>query len=328
VNAQRLDLPGIVLFALGLFCLVWAAIEANTIGWSSTPTLVRFGVGAALLALFVVVERVRNTPMIDLALFGRPAYLGSTFAMFGYAFAGQVMMTLLPLFLQSAHGWSPFMAGLAMMPFAIPLVFSPRLAGRLAHQLSARMILTLGLIVIGCGDILTAVNLACSGSYFAVALGMVVTGAGTGLLNGETTKAMISAVPPERAGMAGGLTGTTRFVGIVAGISVLGAVLAVGTEHTVAVGLTSLGAHWSTADVHTLALRAAAGTNSAISTNGLSTDALRVLAQASFTAGFVWLLLVAGVVALASAGLTYAFVRPVEGVLLAPTMQTRAKTEI
>ena len=250
VNAQRLDLPGIVLFALGLFCLVWAAIEANTIGWSSTPTLVRFGVGAALLALFVVVERVRNTPMIDLALFGRPAYLGSTFAMFGYAFAGQVMMTLLPLFLQSAHGWSPFMAGLAMMPFAIPLVFSPRLAGRLAHQLSARMILTLGLIVIGCGDILTAVNLACSGSYLAVALGMVVTGAGTGLLNGETTKAMISAVPPERAGMAGGLTGTTRFVGIVAGISVLGAVLAVGTEHTVAVGLTSLGAHWSTADVY------------------------------------------------------------------------------
>lgn len=195
---------------------------------------------ATLLALFVVVERVRTTPMIDLALFRRSTYLGSTFAMLGYAFAGQVMMTLLPLYLQSAHGLSPFMAGLAMMPFAIPLVFSPRLAGPLAQQLSARIVLTLWLVVIGRGDILTAVNLACSGSYFAVALGLMVSGAGTGLLNGETTKAMISAVPPERAGMAGGLTGTTRFVGIVAGISVLGAVLAAGTEHHVAVGLNPL----------------------------------------------------------------------------------------
>lgn len=308
MSARRLDLPGIVLFAVGLFCLVWAAIEANSIGWSSTPTRVRLGAGAVLLALFVVVERVRNAPMIDLALFTRPAYLGSTFAMFGYAFAGQVMMTLLPIYLQSAHGLSPFMAGLAMMPFAIPLVFSPRFAGPLAKRLSIRTVLALGLVVIACGDILTAVNLAYLRSYFAVALGMIVSGAGTGLLNGETTKAMISAVPPERAGMAGGLTGTTRFVGIVAGISVLGAVLAAGNEHYVAVGLKALGARWSTVEVHALAQRAAAGNGSAGSVGGIATDALHALVQASFTDGFVWLLLVAGVVALVAAGLTYAYV--------------------
>jgi EmrB/QacA subfamily drug resistance transporter len=328
VNAQRLDLPGIILFAVGLFCLVWAAIEANTIGWSSTPTLVRFAIGAVLLALFVVVERVRKTPMMDLTLFRRSNYLGSTFAMFGYAFAGQVMMTLLPLYLQSAHGWSPFTAGLAMMPFAIPLMLSPRLAGRLANKLSSRMLLTLGLAVIGCGDLLTAISLACSGTYVAVALGMMVSGAGTGLLNGETTKAMISAVPPERAGMAGGLTGTTRFVGIVAGISVLGAVLAAGTEHHVSVGLTSLGAHWSADNVHELALRAAAGTGSSAGNGGLAADVIQTLAHASFAAGFAWLLLVAGVVALASAGLTYAYVQTDEAVHRAPAMRTSAETEL
>jgi hypothetical protein len=237
-------------------------------------------------------------------------------------------MTLLPFYLQSAHGLSPFMAGLAMMPFAIPLVFSPRLVAPLARQLSGRAILTLGLIVIGCGDLLTAANLAWSGSYFAVALGMVVSGAGTGLLNGETTKVLISAVPPERAGMAGGLTGTTRFVGIVAGISVLGAVLAAGTEHHVAAGLQSLGVHWSTADVHAFALRAAAGTGSTASAAGPATDAFGALSHASFTAGFVWLLVVAGVVALASAGLTYTYVRPDETAPLAPLMQVHSATEV
>ncbi len=309
VNVQRLDLLGIALFSGGLFCLVWAAIEANTIGWSSTPTLVRFVMGLSLLALFVFVERVGHSPMIDLELFRRSTYLGSTFAMFGYAFAGQVMMTLLPIYLQGAYGWTALMAGLAMMPFAIPLVFTPRLARPLARRLPARVILTLGLAVIGCGDILTAINLACYGSYFAVALGMMVSGAGTGLLNGETTKAMMSAVPPERAGMAGGLTGTTRFVGIVAGIAVLGAVLAITTERRVAAGLVSIGAHWSQANVHALALRSAAGTGSVASVHGLTATALTALSQASFSAGFVWLLLVAGGVALTSAGLTYVYVR-------------------
>jgi hypothetical protein len=169
--------------------------------------------------------------------------------------------------------------------------------------------LTLGLIVIGCGDLLTAVNLAWFGSYASVALGMMVSGAGTGLLNGETTKAMIGAVPPERAGMAGGLTGTTRFVGIVASIAVLGAVLAAGTEHHVRDRLEALGAHWSTDDVHAFALRAVAGHGSIANTRGPATDALAALCRASFAGGFVWLLLVAGVVALMAAGLGYAFVR-------------------
>jgi len=146
-------------------------------------------------------------------------------------------------------------------------------------------------------------------SYASVALGMMVSGAGTGLLNGETPKAMIGAVPPERAGMAGGLTGTTRFVGIVAGIAVLGAVLAAGTEHHVRDGLEALGAHWSTDDVHAFALRAVAGHGSIANTRGPATDALAALCRASFAGGFVWLLLVAGVVALMAAGLSYAFVR-------------------
>ena len=316
-GAQRLDLPGITLFATGLFGLVWAAIEANAIGWSNPTTLVRFGGGTALLALFIVVERFRSAPMIDLSLFSRPNYLGSTVAMLGYAFAGQVMMTLLPFYLQNAHGLSPLMAGLAMLPFAIPLVFSPRLVTPLARRLSGRSILALGLIVIGCGDLLTAADLAWFGSYPAVALGMVVSGAGTGLLNGETTKAMIGAVPPERAGMAGGLTGTTRFVGIVAGIAVLGAVLAAGTEHQVMAGLAALGAHASPGEVHALALRAVAGTGTAADPLGSSRYDSEALSRASFAVGFAWLLLLAGLTALVAAALSYGLV-PAEKTALNP----------
>ena len=55
--------------------------------------------------------------------------------------------------------------------------------------------------------------------------GMLIIGAGAGLLNGETTKVGMTAIPKERAGMASGVAGTVRFTGLVLGIALLGVVL-------------------------------------------------------------------------------------------------------
>ena len=59
---------------------------------------------------------------------------------------------------------------------------------------------------------------------------MVVTGCGAGLLNGETAKVSLSVIPPERGGMASGIGGTLRFIGLVTGVTGLGAVLESGTQ--------------------------------------------------------------------------------------------------
>ena len=66
--------------------------------------------------------------------------------------------------------------------------------------------------------------------------GMLVTGCGAGLLNGETAKVSMSVIPPERGGMASGISGTFRFVGLVIGITGLGAVLASDTEQRFVIG--------------------------------------------------------------------------------------------
>jgi hypothetical protein len=59
---------------------------------------------------------------------------------------------------------------------------------------------------------------------------MLFTGCGSGLLNSETAKAQITSLPPERAGMAGGLASVTRFIGIISGVTGLGAVLSAVAE--------------------------------------------------------------------------------------------------
>jgi hypothetical protein len=61
--------------------------------------------------------------------------------------------------------------------------------------------------------------------YRSMLLGMLVTGIGAGLLNGETTKVGMTVIPAERAGMASGISGTMRFTGIVLGFAALGVVL-------------------------------------------------------------------------------------------------------
>ena len=68
-------------------------------------------------------------------------------------------------------------------------------------------------------------------SYLLVALGMIVSGSGAGLLNGTTQKAILGRVPRSRSGMGSGISTTTRFVGIVLAVGGLGGVLATRTDN-------------------------------------------------------------------------------------------------
>lgn len=225
-EAKRLDYAGILTFSAGLFLLIWALIDGNALGWVARPIVERFVGASALLVAFLFVELVQKRPMVDFTLFAQSTFLGSVFAMLGYAGGAQVMIFYLPLFLQNAFDLSPAMAGLAMLPFALPMFLTPLLCAGLARRYSGRTLLTVGLMTAVIGDLLLGALAHFSLPYPAFLFGMLVAGAGAGLLNSETAKVMQGAVPAQRAGMAGGLTATTRFVGLLVGIAALGAALA------------------------------------------------------------------------------------------------------
>jgi len=225
-HSQKLDLAGMTFFGGGLFCLVWGLINANVDGWLSNLTLGKLSVAATLLLCFVIAELVQRRPMVDFALFRRRTFLGSSIAMLGFASAAQVMMTYLPLYLQNSFDFNPALAGFSMMPFALPLFFVPRVGAILARNMSGRAILTIGLCIVACGNLSTALVVLAGGSLNFLCIGMLITGCGAGLLNGETTKVSMTVIPPERSGMASGIGGTLRFVGLVLGITCLGAILA------------------------------------------------------------------------------------------------------
>ena len=314
-DAQRLDIAGMLSFGGGLFCLIWALIGANRIGWSAEATRAKLLASVILFALFVAAELIQKRPMVDFALFRKRTFLGASFAMLGFASAAQVMMTYLPLYLQNAFGLSPAAAGLGMLPFALPLFFCPRVAVALASRISGRDLLTLGLTIVAAGNVATALMVGSHLPYGFVALGMLATGCGAGLLNGETAKVSMSVIPPERGGMASGMGGTLRFVGLVTGITGLGAVLASETERRFIQSASALPSSPAFGDsAHQIVARVVAGDIPGVvaQTPEPFRAAIAQLSRFSFATGFSLVLLVAGFVAALAAGLTFAFVSSVE----------------
>ena len=323
-DAVRLDLAGMVLFGGGLSCLVWALIDGNAAGWSSRPILWKLAAAVVALMLFVVAERVQTRPMVDFSLFRRRTFLGASVAMLGFASSAQVMMTYLPLYLQNAFDLGAAAAGFGMLPFALPLFFCPRIAAALATRVSGRALLTVGLATVAFGDIVTAALIAANECYAVIAIGMVVTGCGAGLLNRETAKVSMSVIPPERGGMASGIGGTLRFIGLIIGITGLGAVLASGTQaHFIRTAAASRLSDSIAGNAQFIVSRIISGDiTGAIANVALTARAgLIEVSRGSFAAGFTTVLIFAGGIAAVGALLTALLVSTAE---TAPARQPHA----
>lgn len=224
-GARLLDPAGIVLFALAMLGFTWGLINGQARGWSSTNALTGFAGGAATLIVFIGVERRQSRPMLDLDLFRNPRLVGAVWAMFAYAACAQVMASMLPLFLQNGFGRTALQTGFAMLPFALAMLAFPQVGRFLGRRLGSRHILVTGLTIVAAGNALTGLG-AHLGDWPVVMCGMLILGSGGGLLNGETQKAIMSAVPRERVGMASGVSATARFTGILLGFATLSGVLA------------------------------------------------------------------------------------------------------
>lgn len=296
---RRIDVAGVVLFAGSMLSWTWALIRGPVQGWTSIAVLPWLVSGVVLGAAFIRVEQCRAQPMLDLRLFRIPALVGAVIAMFAYAAAVQVMASLLPLLLQNVRGDSVLQAGVHMLPFALAMLLLPFLGRRLGAHWDSGKILALGLGVAVLGNLGIALSLwQHSGPGLLVA--MAVLGSGGGLLNGETQKAIMSVIPPDRAGMASGISTTARFSGILIGFATLGAVLSSHVRAAAEARLAAAGHPASPA----LLERVVVGELST------SADALGVLARAAYAQGAGYAFVAAALMALLAMLATRWLMRP------------------
>ena len=219
--SERVDWLGLVSFTAMFFALMYVLIEGNTLGWNSPVALSLLAVVVVLTVVFIVSQLGRARPMFDLSLFANRTFSGASVVAIVIAAAFFTLVVYLPLYFQGVLGYRPTLAGLALLPFGVPLLVMGPVSGRLAAAMAPKLFLPLGLLVIAAGAFVIA--LVPQFGATAVYLGMFVAGVGAGLINGELSNVAISVVAPERSGMASGINNTMRQLGYGVGIAGLGA---------------------------------------------------------------------------------------------------------
>ncbi|HWJ51544.1 MAG TPA: MFS transporter [Solirubrobacteraceae bacterium] len=230
-NATGVDWAGLVTFSASLFLFVLALVQGNEKGWGSTEILGMLGAAAVLLVAFVAFEHLQKRPMLDLALFRRPAFAGASIVAFAISASFFAMFLYLTLYIQDVLGFSPLQAGLRFLPVTLLSFAVAPVAGKLSVRVPVRLLLGSGLVFAGVG--LLAMTVVSAGSSWTVLVpGFVLGGIGIGLVNPPLASTAIGVVPPERSGMASGINSTFRQVGIATGIAGLGAIF----QHSVTKG--------------------------------------------------------------------------------------------
>jgi EmrB/QacA subfamily drug resistance transporter len=146
-HATGADWLGLITFSGALFVLVFALVRGNDDGWGSVE-IVSLLVGAvALLTLFVVVEASQERPMLDLALFRRPAFAGVSIASFALGASAFALFLYITLYLQTVLGYSALQTGIRFMPITFLAFVVAPMAGRLTAYVPARVMLGVGLLL-------------------------------------------------------------------------------------------------------------------------------------------------------------------------------------
>jgi EmrB/QacA subfamily drug resistance transporter len=304
-DATRTDLPGFITFSTFLFLITLALIGGNHEGWNSTEVRSEFTAAAGFFVIFLFVELRQERPMLDLSFFRNPTFVGANLAGLSFAACLLTMLTYLPIYFQGGLGYSAGVAGLLMMPLAIPMIVVPRIT--VSYRLGGRTLLTGGLAILGAGLFLMALA-APHFRYIEMVAGMILAGIGGGVLNSEVAEVGITAIPPARAGMASGMSGTIRFSGIVIGFAALGALLVSRISSIVAGDSASERVGDAAEFVRNVAAGNLAGTSNVLP--GL--EGLRELSFRSFGGGYQTILFVASAIALTTSVLCGILITPAD----------------
>ncbi|MET8560730.1 MFS transporter [Streptomyces flaveolus] len=224
-RGDRPDLPGAVLSTIGMASLVYAIISGPEHGWTSARVLGTAAVAVLVLSAFAWWESRVDEPMLDLHFFRDPRFTGAVAGAVLIVFGMGGALFLLTQHLQFVLGYEPLEAGLRTAPLALTVValnFSG-LSAKWSARLGTPVSIALGMVCMAGG--LVSIAEVDSGGYPGTLLGLLLIGAGCAVANPAMAHAIMSAIPPEKAGVGAGINGTLAEFGNGLGVAVLGAVL-------------------------------------------------------------------------------------------------------
>jgi EmrB/QacA subfamily drug resistance transporter len=220
----RLDVTGLVLITSGLFCVTWAIIRTNTVGWASAQVVGPLAVGLLVVMVFVRWEGRSSHPMLPLGLFRQPTFTianAISFCLFAGLFGALFLMSQ---FFQTAQGRSPLQAGAQLLAWSAWGFFVALLAGRLAGRYGNKPFMVSGLAMQAGGLAGIAILARRDISFLEMAPFLAIAGIGTSMVFPTVANEVMGAVAPEETGIASGTNNALRELGGVFGVAIIATV--------------------------------------------------------------------------------------------------------
>ena len=222
-SLANFDALGATLATGGMLLLVYALVQAPTVGWATAQTIGELAAALALLAAFVVNELRQRNPLVPLSIFKINGL--------GFADATQLIATagfltiffFLTLYMQTVLGYSAIQTAVAYLP----LCFAVAIAAGVASQMIARVgtrPMVVGGAVIAAGGVYLLSRIPVHGSYVSNLLpGMLIVSVGLGPLFVGNTTAANAGVPADKAGLAAALLNASQQLGGALGLAIFSA---------------------------------------------------------------------------------------------------------
>jgi len=234
---QRLDVVGAAAITSAMVLAVYAIVNGNTAGWTSTQTLGLLAAAVVIVTGFGIWESRVQSPLLPLGILRHRNLSVANVVGILWAAAMFAMFFLSALYLQRVLGYSPLKVGLAFLPGnVIMMAFSLGLSAKLVMRHGVRGPLAFGLVVAALALIWFA-RAPVHGSFLIDVLpAMLLIGIGGGLAFNPVLMAAMSDVEPQHSGLASGVTNTAFMMGGALGLAVLASTAAARTQHLAATG--------------------------------------------------------------------------------------------
>lgn len=256
---ERIDVPGAVLVASGMFLLVFSLSEGTRYGWwrpledfvllgdrvwpvsrgiSIVPVTIVLAV--VVLGAFYLVERHKERRGADpLFEFGLLRYLSFRYGLLTAMVLalGQLgFLFVLPVFLQDGIHLSAVDNGLWLLPSGISIIVGTQIGARLTRRISVTSVVRIGLVLEAVGLVAMVLAISPQLSFVSLLPGLVLFGIGIGFAGSQLTNVILSEISNDRAGAASGANTTIRQLGAALGIATIGGLLTSTTiSHAVSV---------------------------------------------------------------------------------------------
>ncbi len=225
-HAKKLDILGIVTLSMSVFGLTYFITQGPDLGFTSNAAVGILVATATGFIIFIFVEKINPHPMFDFSVFRIRKFSGAIIGSIGMNFSFWPFMIYLPIYFQSGLGYDIVTAGLSLLAYTLPTLVIPPLAERLSLRYQPRIVIPLGLFMIGLGFILLKYGSAAEhASWLTMLPGSLLAGIGLGLTNTPVTNTTTGSVPTNRAGMASGIDMSARLISLAINIALMGFIL-------------------------------------------------------------------------------------------------------